>query len=505
MLSWPDARAHFWFVIAALLSAKCQTDLMPGNTEPGPARQDTEPPPTVQRWSGHDARLLREAMRMSLRDFAARLGVNERVVSKWEAGGTSVHPRPVNQQILDTTLAQADHSIQQRFRCFTGQAGASVAQVTSRSPAGPAGPGEPLNARPPEVLSVANPEVGPAITTNSVYHQVTMGLCLDEETPPSQELFAAAEAVRREVEDTLARGTISPARLDRLEELVANHIRVYTTTPPAHALANLLNDFADVQRLAVQRQPAMIQARLSEISALLATLAADSLMKLGQIPHARAWYGTAQIAADDSANTELRARVRAQHAMLPYYYGHASEAVRLGREAQEILGRTPRAAGALAAAAEARALARLGSEPEARRALQLAHDLVEQTSTSGTRESDNAFVFGTRRLLFYASSTMTNLGDVGAAQRFQQQALEHYGDKPGLIDPALIQLDHVQLLATEGDLAVNVVSSVPAAQRTLIFAARLRQIALTIPREHQMFRMIKSVLSQLANPDTRGS
>ncbi len=50
---------------------------------------------TVQRWSGREARLLRDALRMSLRDFAAYLGVSDRTVSNWEAGAmayTSLAP-----------------------------------------------------------------------------------------------------------------------------------------------------------------------------------------------------------------------------------------------------------------------------------------------------------------------------------------------------------------------------------------------------------------------------
>jgi DNA-binding transcriptional regulator YiaG len=48
---------------------------------------------------------------MSIRAFAAQLGVSERMVSKWEAGGESIHPRPANQDALDTFLAVAsvDH------------------------------------------------------------------------------------------------------------------------------------------------------------------------------------------------------------------------------------------------------------------------------------------------------------------------------------------------------------------------------------------------------------
>jgi hypothetical protein len=226
-------------------------------------------------------------------------------------------------------------------------------------------------------------------------------------------------------------------------------------------------------------------------------------MKLGQIPDARAWYGTAQVAADDSGNIELRARVRAQHAMLPYYYGHAVEAVRLAQDAQGILGEATRPARALAAAAEARALARIGNEPGARRAIGLAQELVSQASVSGAPESDDAFVFGTKRMLLYASGTMTNLGDDAAARSFQRQALEHYSDTAGLIDPALILLDQVQLLVAEGDmheageLAVKVISSLPAAQRTLIFAARLRQIIAIIPGEHDAPGRFKDILNQL--------
>ena len=70
---------------------------------------------TVRRWSGLEIRALREAQRMSLREFAARLGVSDRMISKWEAGGAEIHPRPVNQAALDTLLAHADPDVHTRF------------------------------------------------------------------------------------------------------------------------------------------------------------------------------------------------------------------------------------------------------------------------------------------------------------------------------------------------------------------------------------------------------
>lgn len=52
---------------------------------------------------------------MSLREFASHLGVSDRMVSKWEAGGENIHPRPVNQEALDTSLARCSQEVQSRF------------------------------------------------------------------------------------------------------------------------------------------------------------------------------------------------------------------------------------------------------------------------------------------------------------------------------------------------------------------------------------------------------
>ncbi|MFF4650898.1 SUMF1/EgtB/PvdO family nonheme iron enzyme [Streptomyces sp. NPDC001380] len=70
---------------------------------------------TVERWSGREVRALREAKRMSIRAFAAHLGVSDRMISKWEAGGEAIRPRPVNQAALDTSLAQSAPEVHARF------------------------------------------------------------------------------------------------------------------------------------------------------------------------------------------------------------------------------------------------------------------------------------------------------------------------------------------------------------------------------------------------------
>lgn len=69
----------------------------------------------VVRWTGHEARILRDALRMSVRGFAEHLGVSDRTVSKWEAGGSGHVPVPDSQALLDTALLRADIQAQERF------------------------------------------------------------------------------------------------------------------------------------------------------------------------------------------------------------------------------------------------------------------------------------------------------------------------------------------------------------------------------------------------------
>jgi len=70
---------------------------------------------TVWRWTGREAKLLRQALRFSVRDFAARLGVGIRTVNRWEARQAGITPLPYMQQVLDTALERASDEVKDRF------------------------------------------------------------------------------------------------------------------------------------------------------------------------------------------------------------------------------------------------------------------------------------------------------------------------------------------------------------------------------------------------------
>jgi transcriptional regulator with XRE-family HTH domain len=69
----------------------------------------------VGQWTGQEASALRQALRLTIRDFAEHLGVAERTVAKWEAGGSAMVPVPVMQAALDTVLTRASDEAKGRF------------------------------------------------------------------------------------------------------------------------------------------------------------------------------------------------------------------------------------------------------------------------------------------------------------------------------------------------------------------------------------------------------
>lgn len=75
---------------------------------------------TVNRWSGRETRLLRHALRLTVRGFAEDLGVCVRTVSKWEALGPALTPRPEIQAALDTMLRRARDEDRERFHSSAG-------------------------------------------------------------------------------------------------------------------------------------------------------------------------------------------------------------------------------------------------------------------------------------------------------------------------------------------------------------------------------------------------
>ncbi|MET9290829.1 XRE family transcriptional regulator [Streptomyces sp. NPDC003077] len=297
-------------------------------------------------------------------------------------------------------------------------------------------------------------------------------------------LLAHVDAARRSVDRTLAAGSVSAGQMDLLEERMLMARRAYVYTPPAPMLNDLLADLKEVEQLTREQQPTSIQVRLTETTAVLTTLIADALMKLGHTHQAWAWYGTARHAADESGNRDLRARVRVQAAMLPYYFGPLEQAIALAREARVMCRGRPSATAAFAAVAEARALAQHHQVAAADARVREARQLFDQVPAASVQ--DDAFAFPERRFLLYLSGTYTAMGHGTKARRAQEEALALYPKQTG-IDPALLRLEAAICLAhdrspTEAcQLATATYLQIPEDHRTPIIGARARRVLEELP------------------------
>ncbi len=84
----------------------------------------------VSVWTGREANALREAMRCSIDDFAARTGMSRRTVATWSARGNGMRLRWDAQRILDRLLATAGDEVHQRLE--------SLLEPPPAEPGGPA-------------------------------------------------------------------------------------------------------------------------------------------------------------------------------------------------------------------------------------------------------------------------------------------------------------------------------------------------------------------------------
>ncbi|MBG0832554.1 helix-turn-helix transcriptional regulator [Planomonospora sp. ID67723] len=335
------------------------------------------------------------------------------------------------------------------------------------------------------------------VERRALFHHALLG----SRVPMSGRLLAEVERTRQDLDRTLAAGGVTEEQLDLLDEQVLRYRREYITSAPLPMLYRLMLELSEVRTLAAARQPAMVQRRLLNATVMLALLSADALMKLGDTRQAHAWYGTARTASDDMGDLRLRALVRAQQAMLPYYYGDLAETVRLAREARMLAGNAPSSPAALGAAAEARALARMGEHKAARVALAEAEQIFARMPPEG--RDHLAFRFSERRLQFYRIGTLIELGE--------EVDWTPAPSGPYTIDPVLIRLDQAVHLVRDGKaeegcrLAEKALLQAPPEHRTSIVVDRARALLAEVPEGLRQTPAARHLASLLAGAVPVGS
>jgi tetratricopeptide (TPR) repeat protein len=323
------------------------------------------------------------------------------------------------------------------------------------------------------------------------------------------QFLGAVDNVRRRMDDTLVSATVSPTMLDQWEETTLGYGQQYQATPSLRLLCDVLLDFGEVRRMCDQRQPIELQERLCRIAAQLAGLSGRIMNNLGDHRLARSFFRTARTAADETGDRALRAWVTVREAMVPMYYGDPREALHLARKAQDLAGRSPSVAAAMAPAVEARALGQLAlrgrtdAVPSARRALVRSRSVWEQLPKHDV--SDLAFGFTERQLAFYEGDTYTNLGDHQHADEVLSLALTLY---PGQerVDRTLVRLDravckfqagHPDAAMTSGKEAIV---ELPEEHRGDLLLRSARQLITAVTQKHGEIREVREFREALATP-----
>lgn len=396
----------------------------------------------IERWTGCETRILRAALRLSVRAFAEDVGVSPRTVSKWEARGSDLTPRPELQAALDTLLRRASDEDRDRFDRGIDHEFSSV---------------------PIDPVLVGSRDVAPVPDPGTVVRKSAAQ--------------AAAFALWWEATSAGPHGV--EVIFSELRRLAADYL-ISEPEPVLVALEMLRDSIFELLR---QHQSPMIARELHLAAGyscvLLAWLGGD----LGQLEAASTHAGAGMLFAGTSGSTELEAWVQAVKSKTAFWSGDHRGAV---HEASQGLALAPTTGvRVLLAAQVADAWATLGAEQPARDALAgvtAARDARTQADTVGGLLSCSP-----AREANYVSGVYQQLGapDQAVATADEALSLSRAQSVRSYATEAQIQLNLVDVYLDLGDLeaaadAFQPVFALPLERRLHTLTSRVGRFAGTL-------------------------
>ncbi|WP_327149201.1 helix-turn-helix domain-containing protein [Nocardia sp. NBC_01329] len=344
---------------------------------------------------------------MSIREFAAHLGVHERLVSKWEAGGDRVHPRPVNQAALDTCLARSDDIERVRFAALTDpDPGPRVDAGRFAAPSG--------YSNDAELLAL--------IDTGAARGE---GLAAISE----KDLIMAAAHEASEHAGRAEGTNIGPSTLDQLDADVTRIANDYVHTPPMPMMVEMLRVRRRVYRLLEGHQRPSDAGHLYLLAGSLSGLLANASTDLGYLDAAGEQIRAAWAYAEISGHNGLRAWARGMHALIEYWSGRPHRALQLAQNGQQY------ADSATAAVRlhniEARIWSKIGSTADTERCIGRAADAGSAGGADSLHdEVGGVFGFSDAKASYYAGATYIHLGMAEPALVATERTIELYRTGP---------------------------------------------------------------------------
>ncbi|MFC9893516.1 XRE family transcriptional regulator [Nocardia sp. NPDC127579] len=354
---------------------------------------------------------------MSIREFAAHLGVHDRLVSKWEAGGPRVHPRPVNQAALDTSLARSDDVVRARF-----------AELIEHP--GTPGPGSARSADSGFEASAATADV----TYSSDADLLAL---IDAGAMRGDALAAISErdlimAAAHEASDHAGRAestNVGPTTLEQLDADVTRIANDYVHIPPVPMMVEMLRVRRRVYRLLEGHQRPADTAHLYLLAGTLSGLLANASTDLGYYDAAGEQIRASWAYAELCGHNGLRAWTRGMHALIEYWSERPRRGVLLAQSGHEYADSATAKVRLLNI--EARIWSKIGSPVDTDRCVRAADDARELAATDDLHDGvGGVFGFPDAKSQYYAGATYIHLGEAEPALAATQRAIEIYATGP---------------------------------------------------------------------------
>ncbi|WP_406267705.1 XRE family transcriptional regulator [Nocardia sp. NBC_00881] len=350
---------------------------------------------------------------MSIREFAAHLGVHERLVSKWEAGGVRVHPRPINQAALDTSLARSDDVVRARFAAMIDE------PVVDR----PVPPG--FDARADDSARTqysSDADLLALIDAGAMRGDALVAIS-------ERDLIMAAAHEASEHAGKAESTNVGATTLEQLDADVARIANDYVHIPPVPMMVEMLRVRRRVYRLLEGHQRPADTSHLYLLAGTLSGLLANVSTDLGYYDAAGEQARAAWAYAELCGHNGLRAWTRGMHALIEYWSHRPRRAVLLARSGQQFAESATAQVRLLNI--EARIWSALGSAADAERCIRAADDVRELAGTDTLHdEVGGVFGFNDAKAQYYAGATYIHLGQAEPALSATQRAIELYSKGP---------------------------------------------------------------------------